>query len=108
MKIDFCGTEEEVKQFKNMTLARGPTELDKANANKLWNRKRKMTNKPDVIKAALSVGITDFDRARIGYDKMNVYERKIWNEAIEAVMAVLIEKTFIANELKILIRGLKK
>lgn len=40
--------------------------------------------KPDVIKAALSVGITDFDRARIGYDKMNVYEREIWNGAIEA------------------------
>lgn len=45
----------------------------------------KMTIKPDV---ALNVGITDFDRARIGYDKMNVYEREVWNKAIEEAAKV--------------------
>lgn len=47
-----------------------------------------MINRPDVIKAALSVGITDFDRARIGYNKMNVYEKEVWNEAIETAAQI--------------------
>lgn len=37
----------------------------------------KMTNKPDVIKAAI-----DHQNIRLS-DKTNVYEREIWNAAIE-------------------------
>lgn len=31
-----------------------------------------------------SVGITDFDRARVGYHRMSVFEKEVWNKAIEA------------------------
>ena len=27
--------------------------------------------------------MTDFDKAKVGYDKLAEYEKKIWNEAIE-------------------------
>lgn len=42
-----------------------------------------MNRKPDVIKAALSVGI-DYKNTRPNDEKTNVYEREIWNAAIEA------------------------
>jgi hypothetical protein len=108
-------------------------------------------SKPDVIKAALSVGIIqckicdkpkpdpnsiwrclncngklytvpktmmnkfDISNANLGSTKKghaipnnSVYTKEIWNAAIEEVIKTLIKKVYVSNELKFIIRGLKK
>lgn len=39
---------------------------------------------------------------------ISVFEREVWNTAIETVIKTLINKTHVSNEVKIIIRSLKK
>lgn len=51
--------------------------------------------------------MTNFDRAKIGYDKISVFERRIWNEAIEAA-ALKADSISAFSYVAAAIRSLKK
>ena len=52
--------------------------------------------------------INNFDRAKIGYDKMDAHDKQIWNEAIEAA-ALRAERSFqYKTHIAASIRRLKK
>lgn len=54
-----------------------------------FERKFKMTddNLDDVQKQASSVGkLNSYDRAKVGFDRMDAHDKEIWNAAIEAAL----------------------
>ncbi len=50
----------------------------------------------------------DFDRAKVGYDKMDAYDRNLWNAAIEAAALICYDGAVGYPVTAVLIRKLKK
>lgn len=62
----------------------------------------------EMFQTVLGVKMTDEEKMFPKMQSTEQLKTEVWNDAIETIIRTLINKTYVSNEVKIIIRSLKK